>query len=61
MDERVIADHVELSIFAHLYQVDPPPVSLNASHVATPMPDPPSTLTEVREAISKMGGTAAAI
>ena len=51
--------------FEQLFRVDPPTDSLDAGDVAVPLPDPqiseePPTLTEVREAISKLKGGKAA-
>ena len=71
-DGRIISDHVGVrerwaEYFEQLYQVDPPTVSLDASDVSVPVPDPPiseepPTLTEVRMAISKLkSGKAAGI
>ena len=71
-DGQVISDPEGVQVrfaeyFEQLYQVDPPTASMDVDDVMVPLPDPPiseepPTLTEVREAISKLkGGKAAGI
>ena len=63
-DGQIVSEPYEVrarwaEYFEQLFQVEPPTESLDAGGVVIPLPDPqiseePPTLTEVREAVSKL-------